>query len=113
MTYVESKNEPPFNWPLFLKNARKDRITEAEYFAAKERASRWTTCACGNQCAAIPRYSEGLFINEPVDTLLSDLGMDFMEEIRNRKWDKASETLRKIEARSSEILAEIAQQTTP
>jgi hypothetical protein len=101
-TYSETQGEPPFNWNLFLKNARKGRVTEAQKEDAIRRSSNWITCACGNQCDAIPRV-----LDKPIDGVLARLGQFFYGHVAAERWDAATETLVKIEKRSSEILFEI------
>ena len=102
-TYAETEWEKPFNWELFLKNGRKGRLTEEEKKSAIARSLSWVTCACGNQCAIIPRGYAG----SPVDYYLRILGSIFYISIKSENWDKATETLRKIERRSAELLLEI------
>jgi hypothetical protein len=98
-TYSETKNKPPFNWELFLKNARKGRITEEQSINATERAHSWVTCACGNQCKTIPRFG-----GVPLDNTLATLGSYFFEYVTDRNYDEAMKTLHMIETRSAEVL---------
>ena len=104
-TYAESKNKLPFNWNLFLKNARKGRTTEIEEENALSLAGTWVTCACGNQCDAIPRTMTGM----PLDSTLIRLGADFTCYIQDKEWEYATEILSNIEARSSELLIAMEQ----
>lgn len=69
-TYAASCHRKPFDWHAFL---RRKTYTEASLRAANDRAGEWVTCACGNQCKVIPRLDDG----EPIDDVLSDLGMTF------------------------------------
>jgi hypothetical protein len=88
----------PFDWWKALENPPKyDNIDQDDL---ADMAGTWVTCACGNQCEAIPRRSDG----EPWDEDLRDLGLLFYYQIRDLEWEEAKETLRKIEIRSAEIL---------
>jgi hypothetical protein len=116
-TFAEAQNEKPFNWNEFL---AKDKFTSDEINAAFWLAKNWTTCACGNQCAVIPRESDG----RPKDRILAGFGIRFLyaiermdhafykeksliesEIIQNR--DSAKEILESIEKRSAELILEI------
>ena len=121
-TYAEKKRSQHFDWNKFLsKNCSKMTAKEVEYAARK--SSSWITCAVGNQCAIIPRYSSN---SEPIDRRLSKLGNYFflaLEKMRScidNKHDYANDKiafkeansyrakaiiiLRGIEKRSSELI---------
>lgn len=107
-TYFQEENptKPIFNWPLFL--ARTDQTRE-EWDEANDRAGDWVTCACGNQCAAIPRDHHG----EPRDEVLAALGMDFYDAIDCENAEEARQVLDKIEARSIDILTNMGVLSAP
>ena len=96
-TYAEAKARPPFNWNAFLATEQ----SGTEWAIAGKLAASWVTCACGNQCAALPRDSGG----QPQDLVLRRLGMQFMEAIDTAERDKARYILAQIEARSAVLLA--------
>ena len=96
-TYAEAKARPPFDWNAFLATEQ----SGTEWGIAANLASSWVTCACGNQCAALPRDSGG----QPKDMVLRRLGMKFMKAIDSAERDKARFVLAEIEARSAVLLA--------
>ena len=84
-----------------------ENISEQEWKAAKVQAGGWTTCACGNLCAIIPRNSEG----KPYDKLLANLGGNYSEGIEGfsyciEKRDKeaAKNILALIEVRAAYLI---------
>ncbi len=106
----------PFNWTRFL---MRKRYTVSELEEARSLSGEWVTCACGVQCAALPRAvsnSDRFTRNEPLDHELSRLGMAFHDriiELRDavrdgtpfsRRRDAAAATLRAIERRSAKLL---------
>jgi hypothetical protein len=110
-TYAEECNEPPFDW-----NAALDKIIARgwaepeEVDTMEDLANDWVTCACGNQCAIIPRD----YANTPRDERLRHLGVDFTDFVGWGEWRSAKVTLQKIEARSAELIAiELAKQPKP
>lgn len=68
-----------------------------------KRAFGWVTCACGNQCALIPRWPNGA----PRDKLLQGLGQSFHAAVWKEHWVWAKLCLFQIESRSAELIAEI------
>ena len=107
MTYTETKNEKPFDWNKFL---NKKEITQEEWENASELSSKWVTCACGNQCDLIPRYtSKHTFdaAGRPIDRVLSELGYEFYELIEMQNIKSSKLILAKIEQRSAYILANL------
>jgi len=66
-TYAESRGEEPFDW---FKELSKPVISDDRWEVLDAMASKWTMCACGNQCSIIPRDEDG----EPKDQILHDLG---------------------------------------
>lgn len=103
-TYAETQGEKPFDWNAFLDSAIENEPDEEAWEEANDLAGKWVTCACGNQCADIPRdETDGL----PDDGILVKLGMNFWNEIQDKEWEWAIHFLAQIEARSAEILAEM------
>jgi hypothetical protein len=100
MTYTEKQYQTPFNWNKFI---NQKEITEKEWDKAKVLAGEWVMCACGTQCAVIPRYDSG----GPKDILLYNLGMSFTYAIDTKNIPYAKDTLQGIEQRSSELINEI------
>lgn len=95
-TYTETVGEAPFDWHHALSHPEEYELADLDDWAHD-----WVTCACGNQCAAIPRYSDG----GPKDMELHDLGVSFYHCVADQDWDRAHETLSRIEARSAQLLA--------
>lgn len=103
-TFTETLGVAPFDWWKALENP-----TAHAHEDLCERAMMWTTCACGNQCAIIPRkifpkdsHSNGI----PIDEELKDFGFDFYRSVDSCRWEDAKEFLRIIEARSTILIAE-------
>lgn len=101
-TYAESKGYEPFDWNKAL---NRKSISEKQWIEMEARAERWTTCACGNQCNAIPRYFDGI----PRDEVLATLGGSdaFLGAIYDRDAKQAKIWLSLIEFRAAQILQEI------
>ena len=95
--YATTKRRKFFDWNAFL---AQDIIKHADWVKAKTRADSWVTCACGNQCAVIPRDFDG----EPLDIELRKLGLHFSYAIDDRATNLARITLAKIEVRSAYLL---------
>ena len=95
--YSQHKTGGVFDWNAFLASEQHD--TDAWEDACKHSGS-WVTCACGNQCAVLPRSTDG----EPSDELLSELGMDFHEAIGYQDALQARAVLSAIEQRSAYLL---------
>tara|TARA_R110000772_G_scaffold249530_2_gene363959 strand:+ start:78730 stop:79161 length:432 start_codon:yes stop_codon:yes gene_type:complete len=128
MKYSVKQGRKLINWNKRLNQLEKDikKLTKSKFLRKSERlqklAGEWVTCACGNQCDVIPRYSKDLanhFKGEPKDSALSDLGLKFhvdIEEINIRVYNdesakqvkkaikEAKETLNKIELRSAILI---------
>lgn len=113
--YSVSRGKDFFDWNDFL---NKENYTLDELEKAYNLASNQVTCACGNQCNAIPRDNYG----RPLDNLLDNLGTEFMyaiylmyfyskEEDTHGLFLQAKTTaihvLAKIEERSSYLINEI------
>lgn len=101
-TYAETKGHAPFDWNKALDEALFQEPDDATHHALSARAKAWTTCACGNACAIIPRYQSG----SPKDDMLGDLGRHFFIRVFYRRWDDAKATLRRIEERSQALITE-------
>jgi|TARA_R110000824_G_scaffold2419_11_gene11311 hypothetical protein len=98
-TYQEQQRGTETDWNEFLNRPKR---SELEWQSKAETASSWVTCACGNQCAIIPRvFSDG---GKPEDRALAKLGMQFYRQVNARKRKAAIETLRKIEIRSAQLI---------
>lgn len=89
-----------FDWKATLK---KEKIGDAEWIELSLKAGEWVTCACGNQCAIIPRGRNG----DPIDQELRELGYSFFMSIDRRRKKDSLMILAAIEQRSAELIAEI------
>lgn len=99
-TYSEEEGKEAFDWNKAL--SAKNISNETWEFLEKK-ARSWTTCACGNQCAILPRMVSG----RPVDYLLATLGGNddgFYGAILRRDKVEASHLLRLIEMRSAYLI---------
>lgn len=110
-TYAETQNAQPFDWWEFLDlaDAGKIEIHSREHEIATGLAYSWTTCACGNQCSIIPRHTEAHLAGAPKDDILRGHGSHFAYHIVRGIWPAARATLRAIEARSAQLIAELSQ----
>jgi hypothetical protein len=104
-TYSESRGVPKVNWWDKLEEAKRRGVTDDEHRELKNLAGSWVTCACGNQCDALPRYIDELKNGMPTDKLLACLGSDFFYAIFEQDWLSAEDTLTQIEQRSSYLLS--------
>ena len=95
--YVEQRSRKPFDWNAFL---AQERISEEAWDAADDLASDWVTCACGGQCAVLPRDRKGA----PKDMELFRLGINFFVAIGHKKVLMARAILADIERRSAYLL---------
>lgn len=113
--YCEFRNHFPFDWNAFL---MQKSYTYKELVDASLLAKSWVTCACGNQCAIIPRSRDGV----PIDDTLMKLGKDFLiyitkmkcacnEEIVMEWQNTARRCLKDIERRSAELIEKIKKPT--
>jgi hypothetical protein len=107
ITYAEKNKKKPFDWNAFLKKAIAGSITSREKSKAYMLACSWVTCACGNQCAIIPRWAMSGIEGAPIDSKLYYLGRHFMFEIGDEQYDTAKATLKKIERRSACLIKKI------
>lgn len=99
-----------FDWFAFL--ARFDETNPARRAAAYARSMRWTTCACGQLCSALPRHAA---TKQPRDVRLATLGVEFNlliydlvmsndRRIRTMSLGAARQVLREIEKRTTILL---------
>jgi len=107
-TYAETRGQAPFDWNLFLEKAINDpsSISDLEYGKIFHLSGTWVTCACGNQCAIIPRSISGPFYGSPVDILLNTLGMALSQSVKAWEWLEARNILHKIGERSQVLIKE-------
>jgi hypothetical protein len=96
-TYAEVQGARPFDWYAFL---AKPTHHQDEWHLATNLAGEWVTCACGNQCSAIPRELCGA----PQDEQLYELGCAFARQILAEDVAAARLTLDFIERRSALLL---------
>lgn len=108
-SFAEDQGQPPFDWNAFLD---KPIRSYNEWREAMRLANNFVTCAVGNQCATIPRYNGHSHWSDgaPKDDRLHDLGMRFAKDIADCNIAQAKQTLAAIEARSAELLREMAAQ---
>lgn len=99
-TYTEYRKKKPFDWNALLDKAIKGELTEKEHDKACKLSASWVTCACGNQCSIIPRERNG----EPLDGELYGLGLEFNQEVEEKRFNHAKKTLAKIEKRSAYLI---------
>lgn len=97
--YSVANGKDFFDWNAFL--AQK-YIPEEQWKVAEQLARDWVTCACGNQCAVLPRNEYGC----PDDGDLVRLGMRFTRVIVGRQKNDAKQVLAQIEARTAYLLSQ-------
>lgn len=106
-TYAETMGEQPFDWNLALDKAIKTPPSKFELETMYKMASQWKLCACGNQCAIIPRHPQGYHTyGAPQDFELMQLGYRFHGQISGHQFLRAKATLAEIEARSAIVIQE-------
>jgi len=100
ISYAEEKNRKVTdwnwvlnNWNIFGDEGRREYV---------KRSQSWVTCACGNQCAKIPRGRE--VQDRPDDKKLASYGSSFYNRLLNNDIMAAKGILQQIEARSIELL---------
>lgn len=99
-TYAESQGQSPFDWNKVLANPPQRDSKEHEVL--RRLAARWVTCACGNQCAIIPRES---LYGTPIDQGLVSLGLNFSYMVARGEWNEARDILKRIETRASQLIS--------
>lgn len=97
----EVRTGKPFDWHKQIEACITLGLPSTAEMMSK--ASKWTTCACGNQCDVIPRDNR----DEPLDGQLSHLGMQFMRDIDASDFEGAKNRLEEIEERSAYLIEEI------
>lgn len=112
-TFAETQGEAPFDWNKWLDMAIKSQPDAKDMDDKYWLSAQWTTCACGNQCAIIPRFEYDEEYGDfdkvksaPMDSDLRRLGIRFHHEISRRNWIFAKDVLQQIEARSAILIAE-------
>lgn len=116
-TYSEATGHAPFDWNKWLDAAIADpeSVTQKEHERVRGLSFHWVTCACGNQCAIIPRIEHPIVLDPseehagpgmPEDTVLANLGGDFHANITTREWSEAKQILRDIEIRADLLIKE-------
>lgn len=110
-TYAETTGRAPLDWNKWLDDAIEKTPDRDGLYDAVMRAREWTTCACGNQCAIIPRDEYG----EPLDEELAALGSAFYACLNTASFDpelapcklcEAKTILGDIEARAAAVIKE-------
>jgi len=105
---TETKKFDPSNWDWFAYLDADEDTKEKYWGEAIDKSSNWVTCACGQLCDALPRDND---TRAPEDDILSNLGVDFDQEIQSGDWDEARDVLFKIEARTTELLEQMRQKS--
>jgi hypothetical protein len=112
-TFAETQGCAPFDWNKELTAAIARFPGRQEHEKMVQLAAKWPTCACGNQCAIIPRWEEnelpytvGAIPGMPKDDYLAILGIDFHQQIVRCNYREALEILHDIEHFSALIVRE-------
>ena len=93
-----------FNWFEVLKDLEQgDELSDKNYYTLTTMAGNWPTCACGQLCQALERNELGA----PVDETLKTHGIKFAHLVRAKRWTCATHTMNQIEARTTELLAQL------
>lgn len=100
-TYSETQGVPAFDWWKALENPQNH-----SHWDLCALAQSWVTCACGNQCAIIPRDVHARYPGQPVDEGLSALGIRFHSLVEGACWERAKGVLAEIEARSEILITD-------
>ena len=101
-TYASQQGERSFDWNKALLKKNWPKTVEDQAHLIKL-ASDWVTCACGNQCAIIPRSGSGY----PTDFELKVKGCLFRVAIKAGNYILARKVLVSIEKRSAILIKEI------
>lgn len=91
-----------YDWNAALDTPPK--VGTPRHLQLTKRARSWVTCAVGNQCASIPRDSDG----GPLDPDIFEAGQAFSEHIRYAEWEDAKETLAKIEFIAARLIKDMS-----
>lgn len=96
------KFDDSFNWLAVLKDlAAGMPLDYADHDQLMFRAMNWPTCACGQLCQALPRYSSS---KRPTDEETACLGVEFAQYIVERRWKGAITCFHEIEKRTDALL---------
>jgi hypothetical protein len=120
-SYAETKRLTPVDWHTFLKLPL-GKVTPSLMSKMVRKSEAWVSCACGNQCAIIPRRNNG----RPLDEELAQFGGYFFSNIvtpqeahqednvkaYNVRRKNARTTLRQVEQISKRLIKEINGQTS-
>jgi hypothetical protein len=113
--YSQVNKKKKFDWHKALSVDCND-MTDKYAQDLNVRSKSWVTCACGNQCAVIPRSNDG----QPLDDMLEKLGAAFHnygigpmqfnifcdnQKAANEHRKIAISYLKKIEKRSAQLIA--------
>lgn len=112
-TYSEQKSAPIIDWNRIISDLKSGKIQKRtvtghrteEFTLIMTNARSWVTCACGNQCAIIPRTPAG----RPLDPWLAAAGNYFPEAIEDGESDNyllAERALKSIEQYSERVIRE-------
>ncbi len=96
-SYQETVLGGDFDWFTALSQPH---INSAAWERLSILSSKWTTCACGNQCVIIPRD----YCGNPLDSKLALLGVKFAQCVEARDAESALATLYAIEQRSAYLI---------
>lgn len=108
-TYASTNGKKDFDWNAYLDACILLEVPATHDMVIKSQS--WVTCACGNQCAALPRVD-----GKPKDRKLAKLGMDFMRYMQLSEMKpteahshlvNAKNTLHEIELRAELLLRKI------
>lgn len=97
-SFAATSRKTPIDWFKRLSNRR--TISKAQITSWSKDSKSWVTCACGVQCAIIPRGESG----RPHDDKLAELGGKFHVQIEYGNPQKALSVLKRIEKRSLELI---------
>ena len=89
-----------WDWNEYLNASNEDKANY--YNEAKDRASNYATCACGEVCKVLPKDVADV----PLDNKLRFLGLSFYDTIIDMNFDKAKIILEDIEARTKFLLTQ-------
>lgn len=98
MKYSEQEHSQNVDWFVELSNPPSPLSNR--HYALINLASKWVTCAVGQEDCRVPRKDNGC----PEDSELQRLGSRFYELIIGARWSYATETLEEIERRSMVVL---------
>lgn len=91
------------NWDWELMQLKQNPQDTHRWHKLVIASASWVTCACGEQCAIIPRDGSG----KPLDPELAKYGVGFNAAIEDQDRATARFYLNKIEERASVLIKEI------